>query len=160
MEQGNQVETSSRQTPPTTIESRRNRCPRFRREHTPTALSRFLIEVQAALLPPRHLRRDPGSFTPDREGLVSTFSVFRSCDEMTAGIEGVVRRRANSKRRWAKSVRVLGTRRVVTHSSTRSSLRKSQTPVSQPRTKSLALSRMFQNERIPDIRWSVSHWNR
>ena len=34
----------------------------------------------------------PG-FTPDREGLVSTFSVLSSCDEVTAGVEGIVRRR-------------------------------------------------------------------
>ena len=56
-------------------------------------VSRILIEVQASLLPPRHLRRDPGSFTPDHEGLVSTFSVLGCCDEMTAGVEGVVGRR-------------------------------------------------------------------
>lgn len=61
--------------------------------HYGGALSRILIEVQAPPLPPRHLRRNPSSFTPDREGLVSTFSVFRSRDQMTAGVEGVVSRR-------------------------------------------------------------------
>ncbi len=71
---------------------------RFARGSSPSlalvmALSRILIEVKASLPPPRYLRRDPGSFTPDREGLVSTFSVFGSCDEMTAGVEGIVGRR-------------------------------------------------------------------
>ena len=57
------------------------------------ALSQMLIEVQASLLPPRYLRGNSESFTPDREGLVSMFSVFSSCSEMTVGIEGIVRRR-------------------------------------------------------------------
>ncbi len=52
----------------------------------------MLTEGQVQLLPSRHLRGEPCSFTPDREGVVSVVSMIS---------------RANSKRRWAKGVRVL-----------------------------------------------------
>ncbi len=57
------------------------------------ALSRFLIAVGASLLPSRYLRDDPSGFTPDREGLVSAFSVLSCCEKVTVGVEGSVRRR-------------------------------------------------------------------
>jgi hypothetical protein len=36
---------------------------------------------------------DPGSFTPDSDGLVSMVSVFDGWNEMTAAVEGVVSHR-------------------------------------------------------------------